>query len=93
MGSSSLLYLHGEMYDRKFIASYVPELCDDCDSWGNFRETRVKTVLSISSDGELLTYNQSRLFEFSQETTRPGLQEADTICTINIALVVSVATF
>ena len=34
-------------------------------------------------------YNQTRIFKYSQETTRVGLQENDTICTINLALVVS----
>lgn len=53
------------------------------------RETRTKRVMNVSSDGELLTYNQTRLFVFNQETTRAGLQENDTICTINLPLVVS----
>ena len=48
----------------------------------------MKTIMDISSDGELLTYNQTRLFVFSQETTGTGLQENDTICTINLPLVV-----
>lgn len=54
-----------------------------------FREVRVKTALYRSVDGELLTYNQTRQFFFNQETTGEGLQESDTICTINIPLVVS----
>ena len=54
------------------------------------RETRTKDVLNISSDGTLLTYNQTRIFKYSQETTGAGLQENDTICTINLPLVVSI---
>ena len=61
---------------------------DDVTLFTN-RETRDKTVLDISEDGELLTYNQTRFFVFSQETSGAGLQENDTICTINIPLVVS----
>lgn len=53
-----------------------------------YRETRNKTIMEISSDGEQLTYNQTRIFVFSQETTGAGLQENDTICTINLPLVV-----
>ena len=53
-----------------------------------YRETRIKTVLNTSADGSLLTYNQSRIFNFSPETSGAGLRETDTICTINIPLVV-----
>ena len=48
-------------------------------------------VLNISPDGSLLTYNQTRLFHFDQERTGEGLSERDTICTVNIPLVVSTA--
>ena len=52
------------------------------------RETRIKTVFDTSADGSLLTFNQSRIFNFSPETSGAGLRETDTICTINIPLVV-----
>ena len=66
--------------------NYVHVLCYD------YRETRIKTVLNTSADGSLLTYNQSRIFNFSPETSGAGLRETDTICTINIPLVVSAFT-
>jgi hypothetical protein len=53
-----------------------------------YRETRVKNVLNVSADGSLLTYNQTRLFHFSLETSGEGLSEVDTICTINLPIVV-----
>ena len=53
------------------------------------RETRVKNVLNVSEDGSRLTYNQTRLFHFSPETSGEGLSEVDTICTINLPIVVS----
>ena len=53
-----------------------------------YRETRIKTVLDTSEDGSLLTFNQSRIFNFSPETSGAGLRETDTICTVNIPLVV-----
>ena len=53
-----------------------------------YRETRVKNVLNISEDGSLLTYNQTRVFHFSPETSGEGLSEEDTICTINLPIVV-----
>ena len=49
----------------------------------------MKKDLSISEDGSLLTYSQTRVFHFSQNTSGPGLSEDDTICTINLPLVVS----
>ena len=52
------------------------------------RETRTKDIINMSDDGELLTYNQTRVFHFNQDTTGQGLQENDTICTVNIPLVV-----
>ena len=45
--------------------------------------------MEISDDEEFLTYNQTRLFVFNQNATGPGLLETDTICTVNIPLVVS----
>lgn len=55
----------------------------------NHRETRIKNILNTSADGSLLTYNQTRIFNFSPETSGAGLRETDVICTINIPLVVS----
>jgi hypothetical protein len=55
-----------------------------------YRETRVKNVLNVSADGSLLTYNQTRLFHFSPETSGEGLSEVDTICTINLPIVVGI---
>ena len=48
----------------------------------------MKNVLNISEDGSLLTYNQTRLFHFSPETSGDGLSEDDNICTINLPIVV-----
>ena len=52
------------------------------------REVRKKTILNVSTDRSLLTYNQTRLFHFSQETSGEGLTETDTICTVNLPLIV-----
>lgn len=56
------------------------------------RETRKKTVLDGYSNDSLLTYNQIRVFDFSGETSGEELRENDTICTINLPLVVSTYT-
>ena len=53
------------------------------------REERKKTFLSVSPDGSELTYNQSKLFYWDSGTSGAGLLENDTICTINIPLLVS----
>ena len=53
-----------------------------------YRETRIKYVLDTSQDESLLTYNQTRLFHFSPNTSSPEVSEDDTICTINLPLVV-----
>ena len=55
---------------------------------GYYRETRIKNVLNTSKDGSLLTYNQTRLFQFSQNTSGEGLSEDDNICTINLPIMV-----
>lgn len=44
-----------------------------------------------STDQTLLTYNQTKLFFWDNSTSGEGLEETDTICTINIPLLVSVS--
>ena len=54
-----------------------------------YRENRTKHFHGLSPDGSLLTYTQTKLFHFDSNKSGDGLQEADTICTINLPLVVS----
>ena len=56
------------------------------------REERKKFFQSVSPDGSQLTYNQSKLFFWDSATSGAGLQENDTICTINIPLLVALFT-
>ena len=61
-----------------------------CELVLSIREERLKTFLYVSPDGTELTYNQSKLFYWDASTSGGGLQENDTICTINIPLLVCV---
>jgi len=57
-----------------------------------FREYRTKTFDDHSDDPDQIAYTQQKIFRFDENRTRAGLAETDTICTINIPLVVSAHT-
>lgn len=56
----------------------------------SYREERRKFFQYVSPDGSELTYNQSKLFFWDNATSGPGLEEGDTICTINIPLLAAI---
>ena len=53
------------------------------------REYRSKQFLNTSSDDKRISYNQTRVFYFDESASKAGVAENDTICTINLPLVVS----
>lgn len=57
----------------------------------SFREIRLKSFneSSLNWNKTRLTYTQVKSFHFNAETSGEGLHEHDTICTINVAMVVS----
>ena len=60
-----------------------------CQSfWSVYREYRRKQFIEFSPDQQFLKYNQTKVFYFDRDATDPRLSESDTICTINIPLIV-----
>ena len=55
------------------------------------RESRTKQFHGYSAGGTLLNYTQTKLFHFDSTHSGKGLKENDTICTINLPLVVSLS--
>ena len=53
------------------------------------RENRTKFIKEVSSDQTTLTYTQQKVFHFDAANSAAGLSEDDTICTVNLPLVVS----
>ena len=53
-----------------------------------YREYRTKQFIKFSPDRQTLTYNQTKVFYFDPAASGPGLDESDTICTINIPFIV-----
>lgn len=55
-------------------------------------EHRAKTFTDASQDPDQITYTQQKIFTFDGNKSGEGLSDTDTICTINIPLVVSAMT-
>ena len=53
-----------------------------------YRQYRRKQFIGFSPDQRFLTYTQTKVFYFDPDASGPGLDESDTICTINIPFIV-----
>lgn len=58
--------------------------------FSHFREYRNKyfNESNLLEEGKVLEYTQLKTFHFSPETSQENASESDTICTLNIPLVV-----